>query len=164
MASYKRRERGVGEFYSLHCVCIFGCLRLKEANFKNVGQNYSRNGSINSLASLMIAYYLQATWAWFGVNVHQLTRTYSTEISARLIKLCNMQNIYIWSKYRRLAQISALCAGSFHHQLHMLNICESDRKWDTSRCLQTLEDVKEEELLIERIQPQVSHYTQDGVN
>lgn len=46
----------------------------------------------------------------------------------------------------------------------MLNISLADREQDKSMCLQILENVKEGEHLIERIQPQVSHYTQDGVN
>lgn len=41
--------------------------------------------------------------------------------------------------------------------LGTLNISASDRKQDNSMCLQGLKDVREEDHLIERIQPQVSH-------
>ncbi len=57
-----------------------------------------------------------------------------------------------------------VCWVLFLSLLQMLNISVSDREQDKSMCLQRLEDVKEEENLIERTQPQVSHYTQDGVN
>lgn len=60
--------------------------------------------------------------------------------------------------------ISTLCAGYIHHSCRCSTSVLLDRKQDKSMCLQKLEDVKEEEHLIERIQPQVSHYTQDGVN
>lgn len=45
-----------------------------------------------------------------------------------------------------------------------LTIAVADKKQDKSMCLQRRADVKEEQYLIERIQPQVSHYTQGGVN
>lgn len=46
----------------------------------------------------------------------------------------------------------------------MLKISSFDRKQDNSVFLQRPKDVEEEEHLIERIQPQVSHYIQDGVD
>lgn len=48
--------------------------------------------------------------------------------------------------------------------LQMINISASDRKQGNSMCLQRLNNVRGEDHLIEKIQPQVSHYTQDGVN
>lgn len=97
---------------------------------------------------------------WLVLNVSAEKHTNYCHAGPSLSKLCNMHSNYIVSKERRLVLgVPGTCitrADARHGAAH--------REQDKSMRLQSLEDVKEQQHLIEGIQPQVGHYTQDGVN